>query len=499
MKLESADVSAIKVPLIFTASLAHKLPQDLWKAESLINQQPRNLEVDPKNLLLNAVLYLKLGLSTHALGEAHQAQCFVADNDLPLLNLLFRVKADAYLQMCDNKVFHPLSVIVQVMSALVSGSMNEALDTVTAVNSVQETLDFHNESIGAFEGKLEICQKVLDLSLPTFNNPDALLVAIAYKYAMFIIIRASREKVRMKKMLFNRKIMNVANSSRGGSNDPSDILRAIAHYFGRQTATLRRYRSGSGDYRSYDSILSAANQISVGFGSSLSVEVREAPDSSGFKLVARQSIAKGSVFHFEEPIASLWTDYDQGVGCAHCWKPIRGTKVACNGCGEKYCSIACKENARFFGHEVLCGEEWKNFLLLMDLPHCTSAVPSSICLAIKLTVLAVHHGVHPLQLPLFRHLHRRSDLQHCPSSDQDRLLYFSSNSSEMRVPVVIQRFFTTCPSLVKKGVGHAGDVIEMTDTVMTNSAGSGSEGRLHESRIYFLFSFTLALRIHIIT
>lgn len=126
---------------------------------------------------------------------------------------------------------------------------------------------------------------------------------------------------------------------------------------------------------------------------------------------------------------------------------------------------------------------------MQDLPHCASAVPSSICHAIKVTVMAVQKIAHPLKLPFLRHLSRRAHLPHPPSSNTERFSMLTDRDKEIRISAVTSSFINLCPKLTKQGVGHAGDVLEVLDVVSINSTGRGDRGGIHESKVYFYFSF----------
>lgn len=57
-----------------------------------------------------------------------------------------------------------------------------------------------------------------------------------------------------------------------------------------------------------------------------------------------------------------------------------------------------------------------------------------------------------------------------------------------RIASVASEFAHLCPKL-KKGVRHAGDMLEVLDIVMLNGTGGGKQGGIHDTSVYFFFSF----------
>jgi hypothetical protein len=315
--------TAMKVPLIFTSAMVQKLPQDLWQVEAAMLQHPRGREMDPKVLLYNALVYLKLGLSTHALGEVNLAKCLIDKNDWPLLNRMYRILTDILFQMCDDQVYYPLFNVLQIAVRIAPESMSEAMSVAGAVQRIQGMLKFMEDSNDEFTKKLAAAEYILRMPLPMFENTDALLVVIALKYALFFIVRTGREKERSKKQIEgmdSNSWKNPINSRRGGFTDLNHLIGSSTGWAGIQTAMPHRYRSGPKDDRSFEAIWSACSlhRTITAIPPLAEVEIRRAPNCGGFKLVANKAISEGSFFVLEEPISHLWTDYDQKEGCAHC-------------------------------------------------------------------------------------------------------------------------------------------------------------------------------------
>lgn len=89
-----------------------------------------------------------------------------------------------------------------------------------------------------FAKRLEAIEVILGWPLASFGNSDALLAIIAYKYILFLIIRAGREKVRVKKRFEAEGIdrwMNPSNSRRGGYTDLDHMIRSATDWAGIQT------------------------------------------------------------------------------------------------------------------------------------------------------------------------------------------------------------------------------------------------------------------------
>jgi len=212
----------------------------------------------------------------------------------------------------------------------------------------------------------------------------------------------------------------------------------------------------------------------------------------GYKLVASKFIPKGTCFLIETPIACLWSDIDNRTGCADCWHPLDrpgGKRVSCKACGEVYCCETCCNNARDSYHEVLCGQEWKNFLRSRRLDEISTNLTSSICLAIKITAMAVQQNIHPATLARLRHLSRLSDTRQASEGSVGRVIRLSEEDIGHRVESITRDMVHLCPTLIKKGVGHAGHVMEVVEAVSRNAYGKGEVGALHHTGLYFMSSF----------
>lgn len=412
------------------ASSSRKMP---WS----IGNDPLNSPVVPNpsasTLLTNAEKYLDLGLPVHAIGEINRAQ-LLRNEDINMPSRLFYLKGRAYL-ITDNP----------------EQTVRELLKSIAAL---KPELTGHLSSV------------VSKISFPIFS-PLILLSDVdslpknAFTSHITLLLRQALAKL-------------VADYQ-------SKAKKQIKSF------TPRRYRHSENGGRDKGSIISdclhdnPANLLNQG-----RVEIQES-GLGQYGLHALRDFAAGEVIFTELPIFSLSADQNNKHGCSYCWKPFSNSvNVKCTECDEKYCSSACHDQAKSKYHNQLCGPEWKSFLKYMKLNQPLADRSFVICLAIIATAMAVENGkVSPLNLPRLRNLYRRSDLDNDPntSTPNPSDLIFDSYLGGYPEEVA-SKFAELCPTLVQKGIGHAGQVLEIADAIQSNSFGGETRMGVQYSAAY---------------
>lgn len=137
------------------------------------------------------------------------------------------------------------------------------------------------------------------------------------------------------------------------------------------------------------------------------VEVRDA-SGMGRGIFAREHIAKGEVFFFDEPFVAAFVDGDR---CQLCFRELTPTPefptppepVTCEGCGiERYCSEQCCQKAWNSYHRAQCAhaKELKEFVDFFSAGQTSSALlPALLARLAGMTISSDSWPCHTLSLP----------------------------------------------------------------------------------------------------
>lgn len=399
----------------------------------------------------NAVNYLNRNLLIHALGELFQAILLCGENSSQL-SKFHRLKAESYMLMnapddAIRELYRSLLLIYPVeCRSSVLQDLHPLLTRLFPLHAAVQSLD-----------NIQITRNVNDL---IFISSQDLT-----KYQL----PADTHEIVVKLQLATTLLLKLLKARSTASVSP----------ISNKIMTPRRYRLAPGQDR-YLLTMEADLRLTANITSSQDIITNTRLDfdatTGQYRILAARNIQQGDVVFIEPPIVSLWSDYNNNHGCSHCWKPLPDVvgQVSCSSCGERYCSRRCHDLSQAEYHQALCGDEWRDFIRYMDLANQPSATGSLFCLAVKVTAMAHQQGVHPLHLPRFRNLIRKSDNSEIISDGVDKQLCESLFG--LYAKIFSERFVSKCPSLVRKGIGHAGDVMEVADAIKMNVFGWAMNG-----------------------
>lgn len=450
---------------------------DPWRTENDLYHKPISSHPTAAELENNAYAYLKCNLPVHAIGEANRAQTFSATNNVLMTSRLHRIKAESYLKMeAPEPAFREIYQSVMAVRPLEQRNIvvkhlwpvwSEIFTSDTTALQVDDGVFVKTK----YDELIEFVAEDLPDSL-FYQNLGGVALSLKSAAAIMIETLSAIQEADLDGQEWNDDTKNTL---------PSKVM--VPH----------RYRLAEGEGR-HITTLTADTKLTIQAAGGVKDDTFTISSSGPgqYCLSATRDIKKEEVIFIEPPIVSIWSDIDNQNGCSHCWRPFSpnvdsSKEVSCSSCGEKYCSQTCYDQSNSEYHQVLCGNEWRNFMREVSLETKQGALPATFCLAIKVTAMGVQQGMHPLHLPRFRTLIRQSDspMPINSGSDKDKICksIFTPQSE-----LFLSQFAVMCPQLVQKGIGHVGHVFEAADTIQSSSVAGISGKGIAYSALYHLTS-----------
>lgn len=486
--------------------------QNPWSEESELYLAPIPNNPTVSSLIHDSAVYLKCKLATHAVGTLTRA-LKLCSADSPDRSKIHGILGTCYLHMnllryAFQNIYKAVTTIepeqdrLQLLTEIQPIWSSVFIEEVSPIK-VDDTL-YVNCSIKFITAMANLSRITNITSLP--SNEIVSFIFFAYDLLL------SNDERRKKNLSFFENVTPLGETvyCKRGEWKRRDYIAYCMKYATVVTRLPRRFRASITDDRTMNgfnrdiqrwksfvkNIIQWENVINV---------FPSGPDEQR-KLLSTGYQEPGKVYLNElHPFAGFCSDIDSEHGCAHCWrswekgiliqpgytKPLKGSEpITCSNCRDKFCSERCLQLAQYEYHPVLCEHtrEWKTFLRSLNLSQSKNAVPNQVCLAIKLTAMAVLHGVNPLCLPLIRHYHRKCDAKEPILNEEDRILASTPTSIVRNGEIVdiTNRFTELCPNLTRLGVGMAGHVIELCDALTVNTFGSGQVGGLHHASAYVI-------------